>query len=91
MTTTEKEAAIALLHKLIDMRVENCALKGVVSMFKRAEENSLLDWRPLVEEVLANGIVRDDVRAKYAHIEESLRAQSDSDSAVLKLLDFFSE
>lgn len=81
---TAKEMALNLLHNFIELQLENAALKAVLSNL--LVDGKFLDWEPMVQQVMADKIVRDDLYARYAGIEKSILDSIDDHAVALALL-----
>ena len=73
---TNKQLAIVLLNRLIDLDVERIAMANILDFVRDPVSAQPLDWRPTVW-ASHDQILRDIVSGKYA---ETLRAMQDSTS-----------
>lgn len=83
---TQKELALALFHRLIDLEIEQLAMSGLLDS-RILPESQLEPWRPKLRRIRAEQTFRDIVCAKYEHIEQLLLASTDECPDALSLLE----
>ena len=82
---TQKELALVLFNRLIDLEVEQVAMAGVLDS-RLQPDSQIQPWRPKVRTLRESKTLRDTARAKYEHIEQSLLASTDECPGALSLL-----
>jgi hypothetical protein len=87
MDKTNRELAIDLLTRLIDLECERNAMAAILATVTVGPDHRPLDWKSSVQGHCHQGeIVRDAIEYRYAAIKESLRSSSPDCPDALSLL-----
>jgi hypothetical protein len=87
MDKTNRELAIDLLNRLIDLECERNAMAAILKTVTVGPDHRPIDWKSDVQSLCnVNRTIRDAIDHRYAEIKESLRSSSPDCPDALSLL-----
>lgn len=87
--TTNKDLALIILKRLIDLETQQTAMRGILDNCKNVDTRELLDWRPMVRR--ESSTLREMIHARYADIERKVLASKSDCPDALSLLESVSK
>jgi hypothetical protein len=84
--TTNKEMALLLLQRLIDLEVEINVMAELLSRFWDKEKFQAFPWRQWVNEARETSEITDAIVSKYAQLKEQMQASTSECPDALSLL-----
>jgi hypothetical protein len=84
---TNKELALILLQRLIDLEVEINVMADLLNRCWDTEKGQGLNWRSFVEKARENSEITDAIVSKYAQVKEQMQASTSECPDALSLLE----